>query len=151
MTFRCVQIKLDLQENSANFLGFVVVTQNCFQVVEYISKRDLIFNFLNGRETSSLTGGHVLFSLEAGSLNLSGNLFLHVEGESRLSHRIFRSLDEVMKVMIPSGLVPSPYYPGKAMIYSVWMSSTWVLPSCKECLRTWISQGNGRSIFPINL
>lgn len=38
----------------------------------------------------------------------SGNLFLHVEGESRLSHSIFRSLDEVMKVMIPSGLVPSP-------------------------------------------
>lgn len=118
MTFRCVQIKLDLQENSANFSGFVVVTQNCFQVVEYISKRDLIFNFLSGRETSSLTGGHV-FSLEAGSLNLSGNLFLHVEGESRLSHSIFRSLDEVMKVMIPSGLVPSPCCPGKAMIYSV--------------------------------
>ena len=104
-----------------------MVTQNCFQVVEYISKRDLIFNFLSGRETSSLTGGHVLFSLEAGSLNLSGNLFLHVEGESRLSHSIFRTLDEVMKVIIPSGLVPSPCYPGKAMIYSVWMGSTWVL------------------------
>lgn len=59
-----------------------MVTQGCFQVVEYFSREDLIFFFfklLCGKEAPSLIGGYVLFSLEAESLNPAESLCLNVE------------------------------------------------------------------------